>query len=273
MGLLSVNIIILLVLSSHKISLQGADSSRTVKLTEGKTTEVLVVVTAEDGKSTKTYTIKIRRLSADDASLSQLDLSAGSLKPSFSPLLTSYECYLPCSVESLSIRAKTEDAAMKASMKDGSPIGTVQLNPGHTRVEINVVSVNGKGTTTYTVTAVKCQLPATVQLKKNEAMFECAVCCGVVHRPCLIKGGTYVFCQVCLEELTRTSKEDPFTGRKLEDEQWMVLDFECDSKLGKEIAVCPLPSGELEVSMQQIGAKLLAERLKAAESEEVTLSL
>ena len=241
-----------------------------MKLTEGQTSEVAVVVTAEDGKTNKSYTIKIRRLSADDATLSQLDLSAGSLKPSFSPLVTSYECYLPCSVESLSIRAKTEDSAMKALMKDGSPVGTVQLNPGHTHIEINVVSVNGKGTTTYAVTVVKCRLPATMQLKKNDALFECAVCCGVVHRPCLIKDGSFVFCQGCLEELTRTSKEDPFTGRKLEDEQWMVCDFERDSKLGKEMAICPLPSGQLEATMQQIGAKLLAERLQTAQAEEVS---
>ena len=228
-----------------------------------------MIVTAEDGRTTKTYCLSIRCLSADDASLAQLDISAGSLRPAFTPLNTSYECYLPCSVESISLRVKTEDPAMKVSMQDGSPVGTVQLNPGHTQISICVTSVSGTSTTNYKIATIKCRLPPTLQLKNKNAAFECAVCCGIAHRPHRIKDGPYLYCYTCLEELTRTSKQDPFTGRKLEEGSWMVADYSCDSELAKLAAVCSTSFGAVEATVQQMGAKLLAERLKSSQSEEV----
>ena len=241
-----------------------------MKLTEGKTIEVEIVVTAEDGKTTKTYTVSVRRLGADDATLSQLELSAGVLRPQFSPIVTAYECYLPCSVDSLSIRAKPEDISMKLSMKDGSAVGTVQLNPGCTFIELAVQSASGKGTTVYSISVVKSRLPATVQLKTKNDSYECAVCCGVVHCPSHIKNGPYVYCQLCLEELTRTNKMDPFTGKQLDEEKWFVQDYDCEAQLAKEEATCPLPSGDVVAPMSQLGPKLLAERLKADKIEEVS---
>ena len=251
---------------------QAADSNRAVKLIEGKTIEVQIIVTAEDGKSTKTYTISVRRLGADDATLSQLDLSAGVLRPQFSPLVTSYNCYLPCSVDSLSIRAKPEDVSMKLTMKDGSAISTVQLNVGHTLVELAVQSASGKGTTVYSISVMKSRLPTTVQLKNKSDAFECAVCCGVVHCPSHIKNGPYIYCQLCLEELTRTNKMDPFTGQLLGEEKWFLQDYECEVQLAKEETTCPQMSGEITAPLGQLGPKLLAERLKNDKIEEVSLS-
>lgn len=251
-------------------SLQEADSNRTVKLIEGKTIDVQIVVTAEDGKTTKTYTVSVRRLGADDATLSQLELSAGVLRPQFSPLVTTYDCYLPCSVDNLSVRAKPEDTSMKLSLKDGSAIGTVQLNPGRTLIELAVQSASGKGTTVYSISVMKSRLPTTVQLKNKNNVFECSVCCGIVHCPSHIKSGPYVYCQLCLEELTRTNKMDPFTGQLLSEEKWFVQDYECEAELGKEEAVCPLPSGDIAAPLSQLGPKLLAERMKKDKIEEVS---
>lgn len=243
-----------------------------MKLIEGKTIEVQIIVTAEDGKTTKTYTVSVRRLGADDAALSQLELSAGVLRPQFSPLVATYDCYLPCSVESLSIRAKPEDASMKLSMKDGSAISTVQLNVGRTLVELAVESASGKGKTVYSISVMKSRLPTTVELKTKRDEFECAFCSGVVHCPSRIKNGPYVYCQSCLEELTRTNKRDPFTGQSLGEEKWFVHDFECEAKLAKEEAVCPLISGEITAPLSQMGSRLLAERIKNDKVEEVSCS-
>lgn len=254
----------------YYISFQEADSNRTVKLIEGRTIEVQIVVTAEDGKTTKTYAVSVRRLGADDATLSQLELSAGVLRPQFSPLVTTYDCYLPCSVDNLSVRAKPEDASMKLSMKDGSAISTMQLNPGRTLIELAVQSANGKGTTVYSISVIKSRLPTTIQLKNKNDALVCAVCCGVVHCPSHIKSGPYVYCQLCLEELTRTNKMDPFTSQLLGEEKWFVQDYECEAELGKEEAVCPLPSGEITGPLSQLGPKLLAERIKNDKTEEVS---
>ena len=228
-------------------------------------------MTAEDGTSAKTYTILMRRLSADDATLAQLDVSAGALEPPFSPLVTKYECSLPCSVDSLSLRVKTEDPKMSVAMKSGSPVGAVQLNPGRTLVEICVTSVSGKTISTYTITVVKNRLPPTLQLKNSNSSFECAVCSNVVHLPSRIRGNSNHYCFVCLEELTRTNKTDPFTGKKLEEEGWLESDLGCDTELATQTAVVSTASGTVESTMLQIGAMLLAERLKAAKTEEVSV--
>ena len=238
-------------------------------LTEGKTVEVEVIVTAEDGQTSKTYTVLMRRLSADDATLAQLELSAGTLQPPFSPLVTSYECNLPCSVDSLSLRVKTEDTKMSVSMKDGSPVGTVPLNSGRTLVEVSVQSVSGKTTSVYTITVLKNRLPPTLQLKESGSAFECAACCNVVHQPSRIRGGSHLYCRACLEELTRTNKVDPFTGKKLDEEGWLQQDLECDGELAKQSAACSIAGGTVEGTVQQIGSRLLAERMKAAKTEEV----
>ena len=249
---------------------KGADSSKVVKLTEGKTAEVEVIVTAEDGSTTKTYTILMRRLSADDATLAQLDVSSGALQPPFSPLVTRYECSLPSGVDSLILRVKTEDSKMTVAMRNGEPVGAVPLNPGRTLVEVAVTSVSGKTTSIYTITAVKNRLPSTVQLKEKKPEFDCAVCGNVVHLPTRIRGSACVYCSGCLEELTRTNKTDPFTGEKLEGENWLEADFTCDSELAHQTAVCHTPTGTVEATMQQIGAKLQANRIEACKTEEVT---
>ncbi len=212
----------------------------------------------------------IRRLSADDASLCQLELSAGALKPAFSPLVTDYECYLPSSIDSLSIRAKTDDEAMRLSMSDGSPVRTtLPLNAGRTLLQLSVASVSGKSSTVYSVKVIKNRLPVTLTLKTSSEKYECAVCCVVVSCPSRIKDGQYVYCHTCLEELTRTNKMDPFTGRMLGEDQWLIEDIQLDNALTMEIGVCPLPSGRVEASLGTIGTKLLSERLKGAQIEEV----
>ena len=251
--------------------LQGADSSKVVKLTEGKAADVEVVVTAEDGTSSKTYAILMRRLSADDATLATLDVSAGTLQPPFSPLVTRYECALPSGVDTLSLRVKTEDPKMSVAMKSGEPVEAVQLNPGRTLVEICVTSVSEKTTSVYTITAVKNRLPPTVQLQeKSSTLYECAVCCNVAHLPSRIRGSSNLYCSACLEELTRTNKTDPFTGKRLEEEGWLEADLGCDRELASQAALCRTASGTVEATMQGIGAALLAERIKAAKTEEVS---
>jgi tetratricopeptide (TPR) repeat protein len=248
---------------------KGADSSKVVKLTEGITVEVEVIVTAEDGSTTKSYTVLTRRLSADDATLAQLDVSAGVLQPPFSPLVTRYECSLPSGVDSLTLRVKTEDSKMTVAMKTGEP---VPLNPGRTLVEVAVTSVSGKTTSVYTITAVKSRLPPTLQLKEKKPQFECAVCCNLVHLPTRIRGSAGVYCRACLEELTRTNKTNPITGERLEGENWLEEDLACDSELANQTAVCHTATGMVETSMQQIGAKLQANRIEASKTEEPTES-
>ena len=72
-------------------SLQGSGGSRTVELKEGVVNEIKIEVTAEDG-TTRIYVIQAKRLSAKDAVLSGLKVSAGSLHPEFNGDVFSYTC-------------------------------------------------------------------------------------------------------------------------------------------------------------------------------------
>lgn len=254
--------------------MQGTEEGgKTVELEEGELVEVKVVVSAEDGTTTKTYSLKVARLCADDAKLSQLEVTAGTLTPSFSPLVHNYDCSLTCQVDTLTMHAKTEEEAMKISLMDGSPVGMIKLNPGRTVCVLQVESASGKKKTEYIIVFNKTPLPPTLQLKNPNDRFECAVCCCVVSMSSRIDEGPFVYCKNCLEELTRTNKTDPFTGKKLEGGGWMKLDFKRDGDLGNEEAVCslPLPIGKVEKPMNQIGSKLMVERLKATGIEDVSV--
>ena len=76
---------------SLQIYFQGSGGSRTVPLVEGKVNEIKIEVTAEDG-TTKNYLVFVKRLSAKDASLSNLSVGAGALDPEFCSDIFTYSC-------------------------------------------------------------------------------------------------------------------------------------------------------------------------------------
>ena len=57
-------------------------------------TDIKIEVCAEDGKTTKIYIIRVKRLSAKDATLTSVKLSAGKLLPDFSVETFNYTCKL-----------------------------------------------------------------------------------------------------------------------------------------------------------------------------------
>ena len=224
-----------------------------------------IVVTAEDGVSTKTYILSIKRLSPSDACLSQLDVSAGSLQPPFSPSTLVYYCDLPSNLTSLTLCAKTEDLGMKTALKDGSPVGTVPLAVGLTVIEIVVTSVNGSVTRTYTLNAIRLQCPYPVILKNTqEQQYICTACTGIVHCPCKIKDSTEgIYCQKCLLELSRINKADPLSSGIL-GEGWMIIDHGLDAQLSSQDAICVTPFGKIETKIGDISA-LVAQKKKIVE--------
>lgn len=76
--------------------IQGAEGSRTIELKEGTVTDVTIEVTAEDGRTVKNYVIHAKRLSAKDASLSDLKVDVDELQPCFDPNIFEYSCELLC---------------------------------------------------------------------------------------------------------------------------------------------------------------------------------
>ena len=74
--------------------MQGRGGSKTVPVKEGEVTDIQIEVTAEDG-TVKKYFIHVKRLSAKDATLSDLKVDKGALQPGFSPDVTEYTCKPP----------------------------------------------------------------------------------------------------------------------------------------------------------------------------------
>jgi len=63
-----------------------------VPVKEGSATAIKIEVCAEDGKTTKTYVISVKRLSAKDATLSSLKIDGTITVPDFSPDVFEYSC-------------------------------------------------------------------------------------------------------------------------------------------------------------------------------------
>ena len=110
-----------------------------------------VVVTAQDGKTTKTYTILITRKEKEeplssDATLKSLTLSTGSLSPAFSAEIENYTMTVDHTVDKLTVSAEaTEDVAIV------SGTGEVNLAVGENKLDVVVTAQDGKTTKTYTI--------------------------------------------------------------------------------------------------------------------------
>ena len=106
-----------------------------------------VTVTAQDGTTTKEYTINIHRKS-DDATLSSMTVTsdpAGTLSPAFDPTKTEYTFSVDADEDEVTISAETTDG-------NATVTGTGTYNP-RTDGPVEIVVTSESGTTkTYTIT-------------------------------------------------------------------------------------------------------------------------
>ena len=119
---------------------------------------ISVVVTAQD-TSTKTYTITVIRAASGNANLSNLEVSEGSLNPSFDPDVLSYTDNVGNSVSSIRVTPTTENAAASITVNgdpvsSGSASSPISLTFGSNLISVLVTSGNGL-TRTYTVEVIR----------------------------------------------------------------------------------------------------------------------
>ncbi|MFE6796528.1 cadherin-like beta sandwich domain-containing protein [Paenibacillus chitinolyticus] len=130
-----------------------------VSLNVGDNT-ITVVVTAQDGTTSETYTVTVNRAAplSGNADLSSLSLSAGTLNPAYAPGTTTYTVNVANAVNTVDVTPATADST--ASVKvDGKSVtsGTasaVSLNVGSNTVEVQVTAQNGS-IKTYTLTITR----------------------------------------------------------------------------------------------------------------------
>lgn len=139
--------------------------SRAIPLTEGASRAIRVVVTAQDGVTTKTYTIRVARQPSSDASLRGLRLSGGSLNPVFAVSATDYEASVANSVASVRMTPTVNHQGATVTVEgvrvqSGSVSRAIALTAGVPKaISVVVTAQDGKATKTYTITVTRQPLP------------------------------------------------------------------------------------------------------------------
>jgi len=112
----------------------------------GDTYTITVRVTAEDGTTTKDYTINVTRTKATDATLSSLSVTGYSLSPSFNSSTEIYSVNVPHGTANVSISATTKDEKARVT-----GTGNIKVVGDLTVANLVVTAEDGTTTKTYTV--------------------------------------------------------------------------------------------------------------------------
>ena len=164
----------------HVIKLGGVtDADGTVALAVGSNV-ITVEVTAEDGSTTKTYTITVTRAAAStDAKLSGLTLSDVNFG-TFASDTTSYSAQVASSVSRTTVTPTANHTGASYVIKRGGVAdadGTVLLSVGANIITIEVTAQDGSATRTYTVTVTRAA--PTGQTQSVDAMLRAMALSGI----------------------------------------------------------------------------------------------
>jgi alpha-tubulin suppressor-like RCC1 family protein len=134
----------------------SGSASQSIPLSVGNNT-ITVLVSAQDGTTTKTYTVTVTRAASNVATLSSLTLSNGTLSPTFAAATTAYTASVANSVSAITLTPTLSDstAGVKVNgtaVTSGSASQSIPLNVGSNT--INVIGTAQDGTTTSSYTLV-----------------------------------------------------------------------------------------------------------------------
>ncbi len=136
--------------------------SAPVALVAGPNT-ITVLVTAQDGVTTASYTIVVTRAASAIATLSNLTISSGTLTPAFASGTTSYSATVANTVASLTVTPTTSDANATVTVNgnpvsSGTPSAPLPLVVGTNTITLVVTAQDGS-TASYTLTVTRALSP------------------------------------------------------------------------------------------------------------------
>ena len=150
--------------ASYLVKLDGvADSDGVIPLVVGSNV-IAVEITAEDGETTKTYTVTVTRAApplSSDAALSGLTLTGVDIG-AFDPAATNYAADVGHGVAETTVTATVNDDGASYLVKlDGvaDADGTVSLAVGNNVITVVVTAEDGETAKTYTVTVTRAAAP------------------------------------------------------------------------------------------------------------------
>ncbi len=126
----------------------SGSASSEISLISGAPVTISVAVTAEDGTTSKTYTIHATETPAD-ATLDCLEVSSGTLSPQFRRLTTSYTLTMPSTATGVTVTPTAADDAASikvngTAVASGDASDTIGLTPG-TATDITVAVKGSDG--------------------------------------------------------------------------------------------------------------------------------
>jgi len=132
---------------------KSGDSSSAITLSSNKADKISFVIIAQDGKTQRTYTVTVIRRTSSDASLSSLEISAGTLKSCAAPIADTLRDTVSFMDSAVSITPSVLDTQASITInsiavKSGTA-SSVALTVGTTEVKIKVIAPNGTTTKTY----------------------------------------------------------------------------------------------------------------------------
>ena len=126
----------------------------------GTDTEITVTVTSQDGTATTEYTVTATRSDGEDATLSALSLSDGTLDPAFSSAVTAYTADVGVDVDTITVTATATDPDADTVVITPADADTAEA--GHqvalgaagtdTEITVTVTAADGSTTEAYVVT-------------------------------------------------------------------------------------------------------------------------
>jgi len=133
--------------------------SPSIPLAVGPNT-ITVVVTAQDGITTDTYTLTVTRLLSSDATLADLTLSSGTLSPTFAGGTTSYTASVSNATTNLNVTPTTNNNNATVTVNgigvtSGTALGAIPLAVGPNTITTVVTAQDGTTTDTYTVVVTR----------------------------------------------------------------------------------------------------------------------
>ena len=155
-------------LDGGNAALPDADSNtdgQQVALSVGPN-KIRVKVTAPDGTTTRIYQVTVTRAPADDATLSELTLSPGTLWPRFASGTETYTASVTMAVSRVTVTATVNEAGATLEYLDGSDMARadadanaagqqVDLSPGANTIRVKATAADRRTTKTYTITVVR----------------------------------------------------------------------------------------------------------------------
>ena len=145
------------IVTVNGVAVSSGTASGSINLNVGDNT-ITLIVTAQDGSTRAVYMVTVTRavILSNDATLSNLTISTGTLTPAFAAGTTSYTSGVAYAVTPVTVNATVNEshAAVKVngvSVTSGSPSGWISLDVGANTITIVVTAQDGITTDTYNI--------------------------------------------------------------------------------------------------------------------------